>query len=75
MPVGMQVLQLYAASNGWLDAYPVSAVIRYLKEMERFFSTRHADIEKEIVTKGQIDDATKTKIDVALGELKAQFVV
>lgn len=75
MSVGMQVLQLYAASNGWLDAYPVAAIIRYLKEMERFFTGRHPEVEKEIATKGELTDAIKANIDNALGELKSQFVV
>ncbi len=73
-PVEKQVLSIYAATNGYIDAYPVDSVQRYEAELHSFFESKHAGLLKEIVEKKNIDDALKSKIDAALEELKSLFV-
>jgi peptidoglycan hydrolase CwlO-like protein len=79
MPVEKQVIQIYAATSKspdglvWIRPIPVSEVQRYMKELIEFIDGRHADIAASIAEKKQIDDATKAKLDAALGEFKDVF--
>ena len=36
-----QVVLIYAATNGYLDGYPVSQALRYEKELYTFLDTNH----------------------------------
>ncbi|PLY04636.1 MAG: F0F1 ATP synthase subunit alpha [Desulfuromonas sp.] len=74
MPVATQVLAIYAANNGYVDAYPTTAVQRYESEMLSFMDTQHSDIVKELADKSKIDDDLEAKIKSALDEFKGQFV-
>ncbi len=73
MDVAVQVLQIYAATSGYVDEYPIDRVRPYLNELETFFSSRHPDIIKEIKEKKEITEELKKRIDAALGELKGLF--
>ncbi len=46
-----QVLLIYAATNGYLDGYPVARVRRYEEELYRFLETRHGDLLKDLAEK------------------------
>jgi F-type H+-transporting ATPase subunit alpha len=73
MPVEKQVIEIFAAINGFLDAYPASAVAKYLKELQLFIESKHPEILKEIATKKKLDDALTEKLKAALNELKNAF--
>jgi len=75
LPVGKQILVIYAATNGYVDSYPVEELSRYESELYSFFETRHGEIMKELTEKKAIDEGLKAKIDAALGELKNLFIV
>ena len=49
-----QVVIIYAATNGYLDAYPVTEGRRYEKELYTFLETRHPDLLKQIAEKKDI---------------------
>ena len=74
IPVEKQILIIYAATNGYVDDYPVEVINRYEKELYTFFDTKHPEILKELKEKGTIDDNLKKQIDKALSELKELFV-
>ncbi len=74
LPIEKQVLSIYAATNGYLDKYPVDAVLRYEADLHSLFESKHAGLLKEIVEKKNIDDALKAKIDAVLAELDGLFV-
>jgi F-type H+-transporting ATPase subunit alpha len=74
MPVAMQVLQIYAAANGWLDDYAVAKVIPYVNELKAFFTERHRDLVDEVGKKKILDDQLKVRINRALEDLKKEFV-
>jgi len=74
MPVATQVLAIYAANNGYVDAIPTTAVQRYESEMLAFMDAQHGDIVKELAEKNKIDDELEAKIKSALDEFKGQFV-
>lgn len=75
LPVEKQVLIIYAATNGFVDAYPVSALKRYEDELYAFFESRRQDILNEIRDKKNIDADLKPKLNKAFDEFKALFVV
>ncbi len=67
--VEMQVIVIYAATNGFVDPIPVDKVVAYEKELTNFFDNKKADLLKEIREKKALDDDLKAKIDSALEEL------
>ena len=74
LPVEKQILVIYAATNGYVDDYPLEAINRYEKELYTFFETRHPEILNEVREKRTLDSELKGKIDKALSELKEEFV-
>jgi len=67
MPFEEQTVSIYAGTNGYLDAIPVSDVTRYESEMLSFMRSQHADVLKEIREgqkfEGDVADKTKAALD------------
>ena len=64
---------IFAANNGFLDDYPVSALRKYETELYSFFDNRQAELLAELRDKKAIDDGMKGRIIAALGQLKKEF--
>ena len=73
IPNEKQVLVIFAANNGFLDEYPVSALRKYEVELYAFFDNRQAELLAELRDKKAIDDDMKGRIIAALGQLKKEF--
>ena len=73
IPNEKQVLIIFAANNGFLDEYPVSALKRYETELYAFFDNRKAELLAELRDKKAIDDDLKGKIIAAIDEFKKEF--
>jgi F-type H+-transporting ATPase subunit alpha len=52
LPVEKQVLILFAATNGFIDAYPVDVLGRYERELYAFADQSKRDVMSEIAQKG-----------------------
>jgi F-type H+-transporting ATPase subunit alpha len=52
LPVEKQVLILFAATNGFIDAYPVDVLGRYERELYAFADQSKRDVMTEIAQKG-----------------------
>jgi F-type H+-transporting ATPase subunit alpha len=52
LPVEKQILILFAATNGFVDPYPVEVLGRYEKELYAFADASKADVMREIAQKG-----------------------
>lgn len=74
LTVEKQVLIIYAATNGYIDSYPVAALKKYEEELYTFFDTRHPELIKELKEKKAIDDTIKPKLIKALDDFKGLFV-
>jgi F-type H+-transporting ATPase subunit alpha len=74
-PVEKQVVVIYAATNGNLDALPVSAIQRYERELYAFLEARHAAVLSAVREKKDLTDDVKSKIDAALGDFAKIFAV
>jgi len=74
MPVEKQVFVIYAANNGFVDQYPVTAVRRYESEMIAFVESKHAAILADIRQKKALDTELEGRMKAALEEFKGLFV-
>lgn len=68
-----QVVSIFAATQGFIDAYPETDVPRYEKECLEYLKQKHSHIIKNIAEKKQVADETKTLLLAALNEFKAVF--
>jgi len=73
IPNEKQVLIIFAANNGFLDEYPVSALKKYETELYSFFDNRQPELLAELRDKKAIDDDMKGRIIAAMGQLKKEF--
>jgi F-type H+/Na+-transporting ATPase subunit alpha len=72
-PVENQVVLMYAGTNGYIDAYPESALFKYEREMLAYMEKNHANILKTIREKGEIDKATEEVLGKALTQFNDTF--
>lgn len=75
LPVEKQIVLIYAATNGYVDAYPVEAIGKYEEELYAFVESRHPEIFAELREKKTIDDAFAEKLNKVLDEFQGVFSV
>jgi F-type H+-transporting ATPase subunit alpha len=68
-----QIVEIFAATNGYLDNYSESSVKKYGKELIEFIRNKFSHILKNIAEQKQISDETKKNLLGALDEFKAVF--
>ncbi len=68
-----QVAVIFAAGNGYVDAYPESDVRRYEKELMEFLKQKHTHVLKNIAEKKTMTDDIKKTLVVGLEEFKVVF--
>ncbi|MEW6299755.1 MAG: F0F1 ATP synthase subunit alpha [Thermodesulfobacteriota bacterium] len=73
LPVERQILIIYAGTNGFVDHLPESALKRYEQDLFRFVEARHPDVFSDILTKRELTDDLRAKIDAALKEFNDSF--
>jgi F-type H+-transporting ATPase subunit alpha len=56
MPVGDQVLSIYAGVNGYLDDVPVDTVLQFEADLLHYVQQHHSELKKELASIGKIDD-------------------
>ncbi len=74
MSVEKQIVSIYAATKGWMDAYPKSAVEKYLAELLLFLEGKHAEVLRDITQKKALDAEVEKKLTSVLEEFKKVFV-
>ena len=73
LPVEKQILTVYAGTNGFVDHLPVDALKKYEMELFAFVEAKHADLFAEILTKRELSDELREKINKILEEFNATF--
>jgi F-type H+-transporting ATPase subunit alpha len=73
LPVEKQIIIIYAATNGHLDALPAAAVQRYERELYTFLDAKHAGVLTDIKDKRELTPELTAKIDAALGDFAKMF--
>jgi F-type H+-transporting ATPase subunit alpha len=66
MDVVEQVLVIFAATNGYVDAYPTSAARRYQAELVEYIKSSHGAVVEELRSKKQITDDIRKGLHTAL---------
>jgi F-type H+-transporting ATPase subunit alpha len=75
VPVEKQVITVYAATQGYLDRFPVTSVRRFEEEFLRQLERTSPDVLEKIASTGKLEGETKAKLDGALKEFSAAFSV
>jgi len=73
MPVEKQILVIFAATNGFLDALAVSDCRRYERELLGFLDTSHPDLVREVAEKKDIKGELTERIKAAMTEFTSVF--
>ena len=71
MPVELQVVSIFAGTNGYLDDLPIEDVRRFESELHDFFRTRQADLLATIRDTGQLPEEAELK--QAVDDFKTMF--
>jgi F-type H+-transporting ATPase subunit alpha len=73
LSVEQQVLIIYAATNGFVDRYPESALKKYERELLAFFDAQHPDVLREIAEKKEISDELRERMSKLLTQFGETF--
>ncbi|HVE70580.1 MAG TPA: F0F1 ATP synthase subunit alpha [Thermoanaerobaculia bacterium] len=73
LPVEKQVIIIYAATNGYLDAVPVEQARDYEIELYKFLDTRRGQLLSQLADKRELNDQIKTDLNAALKEFSEGF--
>ncbi|HEY8516655.1 MAG TPA: F0F1 ATP synthase subunit alpha [Candidatus Binatia bacterium] len=74
LPVEKQVLILYAATNGYLDDLPESAIAHFEHELFAYVEGKHHSLLKDIATQRELTDDLKKRMSSVIEEFKQVFV-
>jgi F-type H+-transporting ATPase subunit alpha len=73
IPVEIQIIVIFAGTNGYLDPIPVSAVGRYEREVTEFFKANHSSILTEIASGKKMSSDLQANIKNALKAFAERF--
>jgi F-type H+-transporting ATPase subunit alpha len=73
LPVEKQILVIFAATQGYVDALPVKKISHYEKELYEFFETKYRTLLDEIRDKKEITKDLDGKLRKALDEFKVKY--
>ncbi len=73
LPVEQQVMTVFAATNGFCDAYEVTSLTRYEAELYAFMRDRHGALLDTLREKKTIDDDLKAGLTAALEGFQGVF--
>ena len=74
LPVEKQVIIIYAAINGYLDAVAVEQLRDYEVELYKFLDTRRAQLLAAVAEKKELNDQIKSDLNQTLKEFGDQFL-
>ena len=72
-PVEKQIIIIYAATSGHLDALPVAAIQRYERDLYAFLEAKHAAVLTLLREKKELTNDVRAKIDAALTAFGSLF--
>ena len=74
MAAELQVVIIYAVTNGYLDDVEVYDVSRFEKEFLDYMKSSQKKILDEIKTSGKLEEETVNSLQSAIKEFKKRFV-
>jgi F-type H+-transporting ATPase subunit alpha len=73
LAVERQILIIYAGTNGFVDHLSESVLKRYEEELYRFITNTHPDIFQDMITRRELDDDLRERMNNALKEFNEIF--
>ena len=73
LPFEEQVVSIFAGVNGYIDAFPVTSVVRFEAALLSEMRSKHADILTDIRNTKDLSDETKGKLKAALDAFVKTF--
>jgi F-type H+-transporting ATPase subunit alpha len=73
LAVEKQVAIIFAGTNGYLDAVPVSEISAFETELYSFLESRYPQVLRGVAEKKQLDDQLKGSLNEAVKEFAGQF--
>jgi F-type H+-transporting ATPase subunit alpha len=73
LPVEQQVIVIYAATNGYLDAVAIEDVRAYETQLFQFLESRRPQLLSSLTEKKQITDEIKAELNQSLKEFGETF--
>ncbi len=73
LAVELQILVIFAGTNGYLDDIQVNAVKKFEAELLRFVTSKNQALLNDIKTKKQLDDDLKARLKSTIEEFKKSF--
>ncbi|MFP5455900.1 MAG: F0F1 ATP synthase subunit alpha, partial [Alphaproteobacteria bacterium] len=67
------VVSIFAGVNGYIDAFPVTSVVRFEAALLSEMRSKHADILTDIRNTKDLSDETKGKLKAALDAFVKTF--
>lgn len=74
MPVELQVLSIFAVSNGFTDKIAVDQVRPFEEALHRYMLSSHADLMGDLRAKNELDKDITERLKKAIGSFSEQFV-
>jgi F-type H+-transporting ATPase subunit alpha len=73
VPVERQVVQIYAATGGYLDRFPVEDARRFVDELTAYLETRQPEVLASIRDTGDLSEQVEATLKDALGSFSSTF--
>ncbi len=73
LPVEKQILIIYAGTNGFMDDLPIESLHKYEQELFAFVEDKTPELYSEILTKRELDNELKAKINKVFEDFKATY--
>jgi len=73
LPVEKQIAIIFAGTNGYLDAIPISELRGFETELYSFLEARHPEVLRNVAEKKQLDDALKASLNDAVKRFATDF--
>ena len=74
LPVGKQILALFAGTQGYLDDIPVEAIRSFEAELFRFVDNNHPSLIPKLLEKKKLDDALRQEFGNVITQFKERFL-
>ncbi len=75
LPTAMQIIIIYAGTNGYLDDLPVNAVKKFESQLYKFIDKNYPQVQAEITRGNELDANLKNKLDKLIADFKKEFLV
>jgi F-type H+/Na+-transporting ATPase subunit alpha len=72
MPVEDQVVQIYAATNGYLDRIAVDKVERFLRDLTASVRANQLEVLEKVAA-GDWDESTQSAVEAAVAQFAKDF--